>query len=410
MRILIINTCHYHRGGAEMLYFNTAHLLKAHGHDVSFFSTVNSRNEKSIYDKYFISNGNIRELSLLKKIQRTPSYIYNKKAARNLEQLVREFKPDIAHVHIFYAELSVSVLKTLKTLNVPVVHTVHDYRLLCPVNNFVDKNGNICELCKDRHFLHCLIKKCSEGNLSQSLMVMLEAYFWKYFIDPVDYIDHFIFVSNFSRNKHLSFKEVFRVKCSQIYNFTNVRVQDDSAYRGDYFLFFGRLSAEKGIENLLLAFSKIKGLKLKIAGTGTLKGVVEEVSGNNPSIEYVGFKTGKELEGLIRNATFVIVPSLCYENNPMTIIEAFCFGKPVIGSYIGGITELITHGENGYLFDPLDTQSLIRVVERAANMSDTEYKRYSDASRVFARESFDPEKHYEKLLNVYQTLIRECSG
>ena len=410
MRILLINSCHYNRGGSEMVYFNTSHLLKNHGHEVFHFSTADCRNGKSEYDEYFISNSDIRELSFAGKIKRSPSYLYNRKAKKNLELLVRDFKPDIAHIHIFYAELSVSILRALKKLNIPVIHTVHDYRLLCPVTNFIDKNGNICELCKDRHFIHCLNKKCSEGNLGQSAMVMLEAYFWKYFVNPIDYIDHFIFVSNYSKNKHLAFNEDFRTKCSQIYNFTNLSLPDDIVNKGDYFLFFGRLTAEKGVENLLMAFPRVKNHKLKIAGTGTLKGVVEKASIDNPNIEYVGFKTEKELELLISNSSFIIVPSICYENNPMTIIEAFCSGKPVIGADIGGISELIIHGENGYLFKPNDPESLISMIKKAALLSDSEYKQYSVASKKSAQDKFDSEKHYRKLLSLYQNIIKKYSS
>jgi glycosyltransferase involved in cell wall biosynthesis len=336
--------------------------------------------------------------------------LFNVEASKNLEKLIIDYKPDVAHVHIFYAELSVSILKALKKLNIPVIHTVHDYRLLCPVSNFIDKNGNICELCKDKHFIHCFNKKCSEGNLGQSAMVMLEAYFWKYFVNPIDYIDHFIFVSNYSKNKHLAFNEDFRTKCSQIYNFTNFSAPNDLVNKGDYFLFFGRLSAEKGVENLLKAFSTVKNCKLKIAGTGTLKGVVEKASSDNPNIEYVGFKTGKELELLIRNSSFIIVPSICYENNPMAIIEAFCSGKPVIGADIGGISELITHSGNGYLFKPDDSESLASIIEKAAKLSDSEYIHYSVASKKSAQDKFDSEKHYQKLLNIYQDIVKKYSN
>lgn len=409
MRILQINACHYPRGGSETVYFNTAKLLKSIGHEVAFFSTIDRRNDKVEFDNYFVDNGEIRHLSLLKKIKRVPSYLYNSKASKNLEELVKEFNPDIAHVHLFYAGLSVSILRTLKKLKIPIVHTVHDYRLLCPVKNLLDKKGNLCELCLDKHYFHCLKKRCSEGNASQSLMVMLEAYFWKYFVNPLDYIDHFIFVSKFSKNKHLGFNDIFKIKSSTIFNFTSFNSQSDLLTKGDYFLYFGRLSPEKGIESLLSVFSEKPSYRLKIAGTGPLSDLVEKYTSENSNIEYLGFKNGEDLYSLIKNSLFVIVPSVWFENNPMTIIEALSLGKPVIGADIGGIPELIFQGENGYLFSAGDDQTLNEVIEKAANISDSVYWKYSDASKRFAKKYFEPEKHYEKLLNVYQNVLKAYS-
>lgn len=388
-----------------MVYFNTSELLKKNGHEVLYFSTHGPNNDHTDYTDYFVSNGDIRELSIAGRIKRSPSYLFNRKAARNIEKLVIDFKPDIAHVHIFYAELSVSILKTLKKLNIPVIHTVHDYRLLCPVTNFIDNAGKVCELCTDRHFAHCLQKRCSEGKISQSAMVMLEAYFWKYFINPVDYIDHFIFVSNFSKEKHISSNSAFAGKSSQVYNFTNIPRTTESAGRGEYFLYFGRLSAEKGIENLLKAFSQKSQFRLKIAGTGKLREMVEQYARNNTNIEYCGFMTGNALKDLIRKSSFVVVPSVCFENNPMTIIEAYCLGKPVIGSDLGGIPEIVYHGKNGFLFNHDDPESLASALEEASGKSNEEYKYLSDSAIKSAAEKFDPEIHYRKLIEMYQNLI-----
>ena len=405
MKVLLINACHFHRGGSEGVYFNTANLLKAHGHDVIFFSTSDPQNEASKFDKYFIPNGNFREFSLVKKIVRTPSYLYNTKAGRKLGKLIDDLKPDVAHVHIFYAGLSVSVLRTLQKFNIPVVHTVHDYRLLCPVNTFIDKPGSICELCKDKHFYHCLKKRCSEGKFLQSAMVTLEAYFWKYFMNPINYIDHNIFVSKFSQNKHFEFDTKFKRNFTQLYNFTNFAFREDLINKGDYYLYFGRLSSEKGIKTLLSVFTKNHKYKLKIAGTGPLQSLVEETSASNPNIEYVGFKKGKELELLIMNSSFVVLPSECYENNPLTIVEAYNFGKPAIGAEIAGIPELINHGENGFLFQSKNPQSLESVILRSSNLSNDDYLKFSNSVKQFAQQNFSSRNHYSELLKVYLDVI-----
>lgn len=407
MNILQINSCHYFRGGSETVYFNTSQLLKDHGHNVAFFSSIDERNEKSDFEQYFVPTVNIRNLSLIRKAKKIPSYLYNRTTVKKLEQLLKIFKPDVAHVHIFYAVLSVSVLRTLEKHKIPVVHTVHDYRLLCPVNTFLDKDGQICELCKDKHYFHCLQKKCSDGKFSQSLIVMLEAYLWKYIYNPVDFIDNFIFVSKFIRDKHLDFNEKFKLKYTQLYNFSNFKQSDNSLIKGDYYLFFGRLSSEKGIKTLLSVFSKRKDQKLIIAGTGPLKSYIEDLLKDNPNIKYVGFKTGEDLESLIKNASFIILPSEWYENNPLSLIEAYTFGKPVIGANIGGIPELIKDGINGFVFESGNMESLESKIDASLNIDLTEYSSFSKSVCEFALQNFNREDHYQRLLKIYIDVINK---
>lgn len=407
MRILQINGCHYPRGGSETVYFNTSKMLEENGHDVAYFSAHDHRNIKTDYEKYFIPFDNIRRLSTLKKISKIPGYLYNRKTVRSLEKLLKDFKPEIAHVHLFYAVLSVSVLRTLKRYNVPVVHTVHDYRLLCPVKTLLDINMKVCELCKDRNYYHCFQKKCSDGRSTQSFIVMLEAYIWKYFVSPLKNIDHYIFVSNFIRNKHIEFNSVFKDNNSQLYNFTNFIEQNGVLIQGEYFLFFGRLSAEKGIKTLLSVFLRRKDLKLVIAGTGPLKSYVEETIKTSPNIEYVGFKSGNNLFELIKNSSFIILPSEWYENNPLTIIEAYAFGKPVIGANIGGIPELINDGVNGFIFEPGNKKSLESKLDDARKIKWADYEKFSLSVQAFARSNFDKGEHYKRLLKIYMDAINK---
>ena len=177
--------------------------------------------------------------------------------------------------------------------------------------------------------------------------------------------------------------------------------------RGNYFLYFGRLSREKGIQTLLRVFSKRDDLRLVIAGTGVLAEEISNVSANGKNISYVGFKTGKDLEKLILESSFIIVPSEWYENNPMTVIEAFNFGKPVIGAKIGGIPELVQNSVNGYTFNSGDIQSLEEAVDLASGLSDEEYGSFSEAAYLFAKNNFNSETHYKKLTGIYSDIINK---
>ena len=238
-------------------------------------------------------------------------------------------------------------------------------------------------------------------------MVMMEAYFWKYFINPARLIDHFIFVSNFSKGKHLEFYNIYQGRYTQIYNFTHFTDHNPQIIRGHYFLYFGRLSIEKGVKTLVAAFSNEKHHKLKIAGTGPLMDFVEEASKINENINYVGFKTGNELAELIRNASFIILPSECYENNPLAIVEAYSFSKPVIGAQIAGIPELINDRANGFLFRSGDRESLESAINASALITDNEYESYSKSVLYFAQLNFDIGSHYLSLMKVYNNVINQ---
>jgi glycosyltransferase involved in cell wall biosynthesis len=398
MRILLINNNHFRKGGADSVYFNTADLLRKHGHEVVFFSLGDPKNSECAYSAYFPSRIDFRQLPFLGKIEAMRSFIVYSEAEKKLVSLIDDYKPDIAHIHLFLGGLSNSILKALKKRNIPSVHTVHDYRLICPAYTFLDKENRTCEACKDGKFLRCAVKRCAlEPKFTNSLMLALDAYYRALIQNPIDLIDHFIFVSYFSKKKHSEYSNRFVTKSSILYNFMPGKMQR-SPIRGEYMLYFGRLSREKGIEMLLDVAEKLR-LKLVIAGTGPLEGRI--VSRSSETIEFVGYKSGKELEEIIRNCSFVVVPSEWYENNPMAIIEAFSYGKPVIGSDIGGIPELLESG-GGLLFQPKDPESLIDVILKATGIADDEYVSMSQAAFEFALSHFSEEQHYEHLMQIFK--------
>lgn len=404
MKILLINNCHYRRGGADIVYFNTAGLLKRQGHEVFFFSSDHPDNISDECAKYFTTYRDYRKLPFWGKVGAMPSFIYNREAYKKLLIMIDDIKPDIAHIHLFLGGLSISILKALKKRNVPIIHTVHDYRLICPAYTFLDRRSNICELCKDKFYLRCAFKKCSlENNLSHSIMLSLDAYYRRFFINPVLNIDKFIFVSNFSKNKHIEFNPSLASKSKVIYNFSNVENNTEKINRGKYFLYYGRLSREKGLINLIDTFKNFDGLLL-IAGRGPLLDQYRDQKFDN--IQFLGFKSGKELWDIVRNASFVILPSEWYENNPLTIIESFSLGKPVIGADIGGIPELINN-ENGFLFKASDSESLSEILKKAQSITDEEYHRMSLSVKDFAHKHFSEEAHFEELLNIYKSVIHD---
>jgi len=404
MKILMINNYHFRKGGADAVYFNTAELLKQHGHEIFYFSTKSSESIPCETDKYFTTGYDYRKLSIGRKISAIPSFIYNKEAYNKLSQLLDEIKPDIAHIHLFMGGLTSSILVALKDKNIPVVHSVHDYRLICPAYLFIDGKNEVCEKCIDKFYLRCAVKKCSENKLGQSAILSMDAYFRKYVIKPVKLIDKFIFVSRFINNKHNEFNSGYKTKGDMLYNFKpDLKSIQPTDVKGKYFLYFGRISREKGVQTLFESSIKA-GISLKIVGTGPIADQLIDRKSEN--VEFLGYKSGDELWSLVKSASFIIVPSEWYENNPLTIIEAYSFGKPVIGARIGGIPEIIIDNKTGYLFNPGNQTELEDVLKRADCLSDEEYRMMSTNARALAEKLFNPDTHYSELIRIYKDVIK----
>lgn len=404
MKVLLINNFHYRKGGSESVYFNLADLLREHGHEVIFFSQQDDQNLPCAQSEYFVRNN-----KAVSRIQGVINYFYNKEAKYKLEKLIFDEKPDIAHVHLFWGGLSPSIFKILQNHRIPLVHTVHDYRMVCPAYTFKLSNGDICEQCKGRHFYKCIQHRCSKGNFMQSLIMTLEMYIRNKFFNPIKNIDGFVFVSEFSRKKHQQYIQgITDINSIVLYNVaSSINLQGANCLSDSYFLFFGRLSYEKGIVTLIKAFCKMPHLKLFIVGVGSeekeLKDLVIDSKANN--IEFLGYKSGDELLSIVSNALFVIVPSEWYENNPMTIIESYACGVPVIGSKIGGIPEIIEDGKTGFLFEPKDITSLCALVLNAQSISPKKRQEMGNKAIHFAQTHFNKEMYYEKLIEFYKHII-----
>jgi glycosyltransferase involved in cell wall biosynthesis len=360
-------------------------------------SVKDPKNLPSDDSQYFIDYPEMAEAGFLGKLKSSIAFFYNRDAKKKIEQLILAEKPDVAHIHLLFNGLSVSILPVLKKYHIPVVMTVHDYRLLCPAYLFLDGDGHICEKCRGENYLNCIQKKCSRKGRVVDAMLSMEMYFRNLFFPMLKQVDRFIFISNFASGKHIAFNPEYKKQGVRLYNYvpekTSQKTQDDP-----YFLYYGRLSAEKGILTLLEA---VKGLdiKLKIAGTGSLSFEAPE------NVELLGFKSGAELWNLIGNARFVIVPSEWYEPFGLTVVEPQMLGVPVIGANIGAIPELITDGETGYLFQSGSVSDLAKTIEKANHCLAGQYQKMSLNARKNAAQFSNPEEYYTALMNIYKSTI-----
>lgn len=403
MKILLIDVYNYNKGGAETVCFNTGKLLEKQGHEVIYFTLKWKNNLKSKQDEYFPESKETRK-GMFRNAVNLLFYFYNIEAARQLKRLVEAEKPDIAHIHLMWGQHSCSILPVLKENHIPIVYTVHDYRLVCPAYTFKNGNNMVCEKCKGKHFYKCITNKCTKGSRFLSFVMAAEMYFRNTFFNPVNYFNGLIYVSDFA--KMIDEKYMPRLKTIpsiRLYNFT-LKKPDSQLPQGKYLLFFGRLSYEKGINTLLNA---IKGtdVELKIVGTGPLEKELKDMSvADRLNVNFLGYKSGTELDNLIQQALFVVVPSEWYENNPMTIVESYTLGTPVIGANIGGIPEIIQVGRTGFLFESNNISSLRDTIMNACQITGNDYKSLRSNCLEYANSNFNKDTYLEKLLSFYKQI------
>ncbi|QIK60190.1 glycosyltransferase family 4 protein [Dysgonomonas sp. HDW5A] len=395
MKVLQINKYPSLKGGTETVLFETIRLLKESGYEVVLLST--DEGEITYAPTYTISYPD-RNASLIKRVSNLPSFFYNRSAVKVLESVIKKEKPDIVHIHLYHNSFSNSIVPVLKKHNIPVVMTLHEYRQICPSYLLLDKNQHICEKCIDGNYFHCMFTQCAKGSLIESSLLTMEMFYRRMFYKTEKYVDKFICPSDFVYRKHLSFNKKIADKSVVIYNPVK-KISLENINKGDYLLYFGRLSHEKGIQTLLSAMKQLPDVKLKIAGVGDL--LFNDIP---PNVELLGFKRQEELVSIIRKALFAVVPSRSYETFGLSCTESLSQGTPVIASNIGAIPEIVEHRKNGFLFDVGNVSSLVKTISEAISLSDEEYIHMAEAGQQ-SLIKFSADKYIKSLLSIYKELI-----
>ena len=404
MNLLVINKFYFMRGGCERYIFELNKVLEKNGVNIIPFSMEDDRNIPTEYSKYFVSNIDFqRRLNFSEKVKSVGRVLYSFEARNNILKLIDGIKPDIAHIHNIAHQISPSILTVLKKRGIPIVQTLHDFKLICPSYLFY-VHDKPCEKCKDNNFYNAILNKCIKNSVSGSFLIAMEMYFHK-IIRIYDNVDIFITPSIFMKNK----LEAFGIDSDKLIHIPNFVLADSFVPNydfKDYFIYFGRLSEEKGIRTLIKAMEKNWKTKLLVVGDGVLKNELKKYAEDKgfTNIIFTGYKSGDELNDLIRNAMFTIVPSECYENCPMAILESFAMGKPVIGSNIGGIPELISDGFDGLLFESGNEMDLKEKIFYLFNNS-SKIKEMGKRGREKVEEKYSKELHYQKINKIYQKLL-----
>ena len=411
MNILIVNWTWYPSGGDWTAVNNLIKIYEKNGHRIIPFSMQDERNNKTEFDKYFVTNIDYKELNKNKNIFNAfrvlNRSIYSLEAERNLKKLFKNIKIDLAHLHNYGHYITPSILPVLKRQNIPVIWTLHDFSLICPAVSFVS-NGKICESCKGRKFYNCTIKKCKKNSYMASLMASLQAYIYNIWnIDK--YINFYITPSEFLKQKFIEFGFDGR-KLLKIYNPYDImelnNIADSTAFKyKNYILYLGRLELIKGVLTLISSMKFIFDTPLLIIGNGTEENYFKNYVDINQikNVFFLGKLNREDVLHYIKHSLFTICPSECYENLPYSIIEAMALGKPVIGANIGGIPELVIDGYTGLLFEPGNIESLSEKIKTLLN-DNSRIISYGLNAKKFISEMVDPDTHYKKLNNIFYQL------
>lgn len=456
MRILLVNKYFYRKGGAETYFFALAEGLRALGHEVAFFSMQHPNNESSYWSKYFVSEKDyVGDISAFKKVQEASTLIYSFEARRKFEALLEEFKPDVIHMNNVHRQLTLSILDApyLKKHHVPVVYTAHDYILVCPAYTMVNGHGEVCDACLDKHFMHAVKNACVKGSRVKSALATMEAEFLKLH-HSYDKIDLIIAPSEFMKSKLE--EGGFAGKVVALQNFltdsqmemarkvaNTHKFEDAVDGKRPYFLFFGRLSKEKGILTLVRAFLKATGLTapydstesegavrrtaessevandktflpsnwdLHIVGDGPGRSEIERLVADAGSeaasrIQLLGYKSGEDLQREVGNARFSVLSSEWRENMPYSGLESLAAQTPIIGACIGGIPELVEEDKTGFTFESGNIADLKDGLLKAAAVDEDIYGTMQRRCIKYVTLRCGQQAYAEQLVDRYAKLL-----
>ncbi len=396
MRVLLINKFHYLKGGAERAYFDTAHILAENGHEVAFFAMEHPENIATPWSRFFVSQVDYHDAAagLISKLRTALRIIWNREAAQKLEKLIQEFKPEVAHLHNTYHQLSPSIIWVLRKHGIRIVMTLHDYKLISP-NYSLLVRGKIWDHTSG---LRAIFDRAVQDSYLKSAVCAIEKWFHAA-AGTFGKVDAFIAPSRFLIEKFR--REGFSYPISHVVQPIRPFPGSPTTKGGDHLLFIGRLSEEKGVSTLIEACALMQGdIGLKIVGTGPEESLLHEQAKSVPGVEFLGYQSGEAWEHTLQGARALVVPSIWYENMPYVVLEALSRGKPVIATRLGGVPERIHDGENGWLFDAGDAKDLVRAIRNLMLCPDT--AKLSQAAYESVRDA-RPEAYYESLLAVYTT-------
>lgn len=407
MNILMANASWYPSGGDWTYIESICKIYNLNGHNIIPFAMKDDRNQKTEYDHFFLDNINYSELNNNKTIRNSIEVIkrsiYSTDAKIKLDLLLNENKVDIIQLNNIHNIHTPSIIPLLKKRNIPIVWRVLDYKLVCPNRTFLSGN-TICQKCFSNKYYQCVLNKCKKGSIAASIVAAAESYFYNFFPYKKD-VDAFLFQNEFMKDLFLKYG-FDKKKCIVIENPYDC-THDIPQFEGkDYILYFGRLSPEKGIMTLLQAMKNLPDVKLKIVGNGPLLEEAKAFVNSNriENIYFLGALYGNDLDIVLKDALFTVVPSEWLEPSPYVVLQSYAYGKPVIANDVGGLTDIVKDGVTGMLSKLKNVGSLTNCIRMMYDNRENTIK-MGKSARQLLENKYNPEKYYYSTIQLFNKLI-----
>jgi glycosyltransferase involved in cell wall biosynthesis len=415
LRVLLAHKFLALTGGAEVFYREVGRVLTENGHEVRYLCTGSpddvewppSINQDQVT---FIDAPDYANASISEKLSSLPQIIWSTSAKAAANRLIEQFEPDLMHVFGVHVHLSPSILVAAKERGIPTVMTCNDYKHICP-NYKLFHHNRICFDCKSGNFTNAIVNRCAKESLSFSAASALEAFVHRKKRVYERYVDHYTFSADFMAEVTQEFWSDREFSWSKVMNPFDSRSfvapDDDDGYG----LYFGRLIDEKGVHILIEAAANIGNFPIKIIGSGPdeqkLRNRVSELGISN--VEFLGALWDDDLAPMLSRARFVAIPSIWHENFPYVVNQSFAFGRPVIGSNRGGITELVDHGVRGLIYDAQNIDSLAESIRTLAE-NPTLARQMGRTAKEWSDATFVDDVFYDALMNAYERAHYACSN
>jgi len=406
MKILFCNKYDVPFSGTEVYLFEVMEMLRSRGHEVALFSMNGHSDSSRPYRENLAPAVDFKDTShgVWKRAALAGHAIYSFETRSQLRRFIRDFRPDIAHVRNIYHHLSPSLLWELRHQHIPVLYHLNDFKMICPSYNLV-AHGQPCDRCRRGQFHHVLTTGCYNGPAGASLVLAAEAYVHRWLQTYRKCVTRFLAPSHFAREKLIQ-NGWDGALIDVLYHPQAVPAEPPPPATGDApVLYFGRLSPEKGVSDLLRAALHLREIRFQIAGDGPQRADLEDLALQLglQNVEFLGQLSGPALRERIAASRLTVFPSLAYETFGKSILESFAQARPVVATDLGSRRELIRQGETGLLYNPGDIEGLataIRTLFRRPELLET----MGHAGYQLARERHSPTLHCDALLRLYQQL------
>jgi len=405
MKILFCNKYNFRFSGTEAYLFDLMAMLREQGHSTVLFSMADPRGEPTAYDRFLAPAVDFKHPhGRLEAFHLATHAIYSRSARTKLAQLLHAFRPDVAHVRNIYHHLSPSILWELRKQRVPVIDHLNDFKLLCPNYNFVSR-GAICERCRGGQFWNLVRSGCYEGGRAAGAVLAAEAYVHRWLRTYERCVDCFLVPSKFVREKLIEYGwPEHRITVLPHFQTLPEGPSVDAA-PGSPVLYFGRLSAEKGLTDLLAAMQQVRNIPLVIAGDGPRRENLEQLCGDaHLPVRFTGHVEGDELHTLIGQSAFTVFPSRAYETLGKSIPESYAHGRAVVASDLGSRRQFVQPGVTGFLYKPGDVAGLAEIIAWLYAHPKVAQE-MGEAGRDRLARCHSPRQHCAQIVAVYEKAI-----